>query len=104
MKYSMLDILIIVMCGVLSGLDLLGDLVIHVKSKKEILSKELEIESIPSKATFAKVLSIVDGKKTGDAILDILRPRFGGSGEVIAVKDQRDTGIPGNAHLPGDCG
>lgn len=84
-KYSLADILIIVMCGVLSGLDTLSDLVIYAKSKKEFLSKELGIESIPSKATFARVLSIVDGKKTGDAILDILRTRFGSSGEAIAV-------------------
>ena len=84
-KYALADILIIVMCGVLSGLDTLGDLVIYAKSKREFLSKEFGIESIPSKATFARVLSIVDGKKTGDVILDILRTRFGTAGEVIAV-------------------
>lgn len=84
-KYSLSDILIIVMCGVLTGLDTLGDLAIYAKSKKEFLIKEMGIESIPSKATFARVLSIVDGKQIGEAIADILRMRFGTEGEVIAV-------------------
>ena len=99
-KYSLADILIIVMCGVLSGLDTLGDLVIYAKSKKEFLIKELGIESIPSKATFARVLSIVDGKKVGEAILDILRMRFGAAGKVIAVDGKAicSTAKPGNPH------
>lgn len=99
-KYSLADILIIVMCGVLSGLDTLGDLVIYAKSQKEFLSKELGIENIPSKATFARVMSIVDSKKIGDAILDILRMRFGSAGEVIAVDGKAicSTAKPGNPH------
>lgn len=99
-KYSLVDILIIVMCGVLCGLDTLGDLVIYAKSKQEFLSKELGIKSIPSKATFARVLSIVDGKKTGDAILDIIRTRFGTEGEVIAVDGKAicSTAKPDNPH------
>ena len=84
-KHSLVDILIIIMCGVLSGLDTLGDLVIYAKSKQEFLSNVLEVRQIPSKATFARVLNPVDGKKIGEAILDILRERFGTAGEVIAV-------------------
>ena len=84
-KHSLADILIIIMCGVLSGLDTLGDLVIYAKSKQEFLSNVLEVRQIPSKATFARVLNLVDGKKIGEAILDILRERFGTAGEVIAV-------------------
>ncbi len=99
-KYSLADILIIVMCGVLSGLDTLGDLVIYAKSKKEFLRKELGIERVPSKATFARVLSIVDGKKAGDIILDIIRTRFGTAGEVVAVDGKAicSTAKPGNPH------
>ncbi|MCI9529367.1 MAG: transposase family protein [Angelakisella sp.] len=54
------DILIIVICTVLCGLDMLGDLVIYARNKKEFLTKEFGIEEIPSKATFARVLSILD--------------------------------------------
>ena len=67
-RYPLVDILLIVMCGVLSGLDTLGDLVIYAKSKAEFLSKELGIEGILPKITFARVLSIVDGEKVDDAI------------------------------------
>ncbi|MBD5150584.1 MAG: ISAs1 family transposase [Oscillibacter sp.] len=99
-KYPLAEILIIVMCAVLCGLDTLGDLVIYAKNRKEFLAKEFGIEAIPSKATFARVLSSVNGKAIGDAILDILRMRFGVSGEVIAVDGKAicSTAKPGNPH------
>ena len=99
-KYALADILIIVMCAVLCGLDTLGDLVVYARSKKEFLAKELGIKEIPSKATFARVLSTVNGKEVGDAILDILRMRFGTSGEVIAVDGKAicSTAKSGNPH------
>ena len=50
-KNPLADILIIVMCAVSCGLDMLGDLVVYAKSKKEFLPKELGIEEIPSKRT-----------------------------------------------------
>lgn len=99
-KYPLADILIIVMCAVLCGLDTLEDLVIYAKSRKEFLAKEFGIEEIPSKATFGRVLSAVSGKEIGDAVLDILRMRFGASGEVIAVDGKTicSTADSGNPH------
>lgn len=47
--------------------------------------KDLEIEAIPSKTTFARVLSYVSGKEIGDAVLDVLCMRLGTAGKVIAV-------------------
>lgn len=58
---------------------------IYIKIKEKFLEKELKIEKIPSKATFARILSMVDGKQVGKAILDVPRQRFGTAGEVIAV-------------------
>ena len=84
-KYALADILIIIMCGVLCGLDTLGDLVVYAKSKADFLRETFGIEKIPSKATFGRILSMVDGKQIGDVILDVLRERFGTMGEVIAV-------------------
>lgn len=88
------------MCAVLCGLDTPGDLVIYAKNKKDFLAKEFGIEEILSKATFARVLSAVNGKEVGEAILDILRTRFGASGEVIAVDGKAicSTAKPGNPH------
>lgn len=55
------------------------------KKQERISGEEFGIEEIPSKAAFDRVLRAVSGKETGDAVLDILRMRFGTSGEVIAV-------------------
>lgn len=99
-KYPLADILIIIMCSVLCGLDTLGDLVIYAKNKEEFLKKGLGIKKIPSKATFARILSMIDGKQIGDAIIDVLHSRFGTAGEVIAVDGKAicSTANPGNPH------
>ena len=99
-KYALADILIIIMCAVLCGLDTLGDLVIYAKSKEEFFEKELGIEKVPSKATFARILSMIDGKQIGEAILDVLHSRFGTDGEVVAVDGKAvcSTAKAGNPH------
>ncbi len=104
-KYPLADILIIIMCAVLSGLDTLGDLVTYAKSQGEFFSKELGIEKIPSKAAFARILSIVDGKDIGDAIIELLRGRFGTAGEVVAVDGKAvcSTAKPGDPHSGRDA-
>ena len=73
------------LCGVLCGLDTLEELVVYAKSKADFLRETLGIEKIPSKATFGRILSMVDGKQLGEVILDVLRERFGTTGKVIAV-------------------
>ena len=99
-KYSLADILIIIMCAVLCGLDTLGDLVIYAKNREEFIVKELGIEKIPSKATFARILSMIDGNQIGEAIIDVLHSRFGTAGEVLAVDGKAicSTTKPGNPH------
>lgn len=99
-KYPLADILIIIMCAVLCGLDTLGDLVVFAKNRKEFFAKELRIEKVPSKATFARILSMIDGKQIGEAIIDVLHNRFGTSGEVVAVDGKAicSTAKPGNPH------
>ncbi len=59
-KYALEDILVIIMCGVLSGPDTLGNLVIYANSKADFLREELGIEKVPSKATFGRILSMID--------------------------------------------
>lgn len=99
-KYPLADILIIVMCAVLCGIDTLGDLVIYAENKQEFLRKELGIQSIPSKATFGRILSMVDGREISKAIIDVMRERFGTGGEVVAVDGKAicSTGKSGNPH------
>lgn len=54
-KYLLADILSIIMCAVLCGLNTWGGLVIYAKAKEEFLVKEQGIEKVPSKATFAGI-------------------------------------------------
>ncbi len=58
---------------------------IYAKKGKDFFAKKLGIEQVPSKTTFGRVLSTVDGKEIGDAIVDLLRTRFGSAGKVVAV-------------------
>lgn len=99
-KHRLADVLIIIMCGVLCGLDTLEDLTVYAKSKADFLREIFGIEKIPSKATFGRILSMVDGKEIGEAILDVLHERFGTSGEVIAVDGKAicSTAKGGNPH------
>ncbi len=73
---------------------------IYTKSRRNFREKEFGIQAIPFKATFARVLSAVNGKEIGDAVLDVLRMRFSTVGEVIAVDGEFGTaksGEPRNA-------
>lgn len=99
-KHKLSDVLTIIMCAVLCGLDTLGDIEIFAQNNKEFLKDHIGIESIPSKATLGRILSMVDGAKVGEVIVDIMREQFGVAGDVVAVdgKAIRSTTKPGQAH------
>jgi predicted transposase YbfD/YdcC len=99
-KHKLTDVLICIMCGVLCGFDSLEDLSVYINSKKEFLSEKFGIEKIPSRATIARILAMVDAKELGEAIIDICRKRLEFSGEVIAVdgKAIRSTSKSDNPH------
>lgn len=84
-SHILADVLSIMMCAVLCGLDTLGDIVIYAENNKDFLKEKLDIEKIPSKATLARILSMVDGAQVGAVIVELMRERYGTSGEVIAV-------------------
>ena len=48
-KYALVDILIIIMCGVSCGLETLEDLLVYAKSAADFLRETFEIENIPSR-------------------------------------------------------
>lgn len=75
---------------------------IYTKSRKDFWEKKFGIQAISSKAAFAKMLSAVNGKEIGGAVLDILRMRFGTAGKVIAVdgKSIRGTAKSGEPPQP----
>jgi predicted transposase YbfD/YdcC len=84
-KYPLCDVLIIVMCAVLCGLDQLCDIMTYAENKTDFLKRTFDIEKIPSKPTFSRVLSMVDGEKVGEVIFEIMRDNFIPVGEIIAV-------------------
>lgn len=94
------DVLTIVMCGVLCGLDKLDEIVAYEENNQENLKKEFGIERYPSKSTISRVLNAVDGQAVGEAVLRVMREGIAIRGEVIAVdgKAIRSTGEKGKPH------
>ena len=74
-------------------------LALYANEKQDFFKAAFGIAAIPSKATFGRILSMLDGKAVGEAILDILRTRYT-SGNIIAVDGKAicSTGKSGNPH------
>jgi hypothetical protein len=81
-EHNLGDILIIVMCGVLCGLDRLSELIIYAQSKILFFQKHFGIMKIPSKSTFSCILSMIDGEKVARAIIDLMKENIG---DIVAV-------------------
>ncbi len=81
-KHKLTDILIIIMCAVLSGMDTLGNISIYATSQEKMLKEKFDVQSAPSKATFGRIHSMVDGAKVGTVIIDIMEKQLGVMGDV----------------------
>jgi predicted transposase YbfD/YdcC len=84
-EHKLADVLIIVMCAVLCGLDSLSGVLLFAQKRAEFLRERFGIEKIPSKATLGRILCMVEGAAVGSAIVEIMRERVIDLGEVIAV-------------------
>ncbi len=100
MEHKLSDVLIIVMCAVLCGLDELGDIVLYAQKRQEFFTKQFGIERTPSKSTLSRILNMVDGEVVGGVIVEIMRETAGNTGAVLAVdgKTIRRTVKEGNPH------
>ena len=83
-SHKLCDILIIVMIGVLCGLDQLGDLVVFANERKEFFEKYFEIKAIPSKPTFSRVLNMMKADAVVAVIVEIMKERIGEVGRILA--------------------
>jgi predicted transposase YbfD/YdcC len=99
-EHNLADILIIVMCGVLCGLDGLNELIIYAKSKISFFREHFCIMKIPSKSTFSRILSMIDGEKVAKVIIDLMRESIEDIGDIIAVdgKAIRSTSAKDKSH------
>ena len=98
-KHNLGDVLIIVMCAVMCGLGKLCDIVAFAENKADFFSRYFNIDKIPSKPTFSRILSLVDGQKVAETIIAVMQDKFGLHGNVVAVdgKAIRSTSESGKA-------
>ena len=84
-KHKLCDILTMVMCAVICGLDELGTVVTYIRNRATFFKENFGIASVPSKATFSRVLRMIDGEKVAKIMVNIMKEQLGERGEVLAV-------------------
>jgi len=99
-KHKLSDILIIVFCAVLCGIDELADIVTFGKERSMFFKNHFNIDKVPSKSTISRILNMVNGQFIAKAIIEIMRENFKNSGEIIAFdgKAIRSTSKKGEPH------
>ena len=84
-KHKLMDVLILVMCSVLCGIDSLSEIVEYGKQKQEMLSKKFSISKIPSESTLSRILNMVDANILSICIVNIMKELLGTTGEIVAI-------------------
>ena len=97
-KHKLCDILTMVMCAIICGLDELGTVVTYIGNRAVFFKENFGIASVPSKATFSRVLRMIDGEKVAKIMVNIMKEQLGEQGDVLAVdgKAVRGTGKDGD--------
>ena len=83
--YKLADVLIVVMCAILCGLEELGEIVAYGKEKIDFFNENFGITSIPSESTLSRILNMVNGDVMAGRVVSIMRELIGLSGDVIAI-------------------
>jgi predicted transposase YbfD/YdcC len=98
--YPLSDVLIIVMCSVISGLEKLEEIVTYAENKRNFLRQVFKINSCPSESQISRILNMVNGEELAEAIIEIMKLRILKLGDVIAVdgKTVRSTIPKGKTH------
>lgn len=99
-EHNLADVLTIVMCAVMCGLDGLAEIMVYAKSKATFFNEKFGIKVIPSKATVSRILNMVDGDEVAKVIIEIMKEKAELLGDVIAVdgKAIRSTSKKGRPH------
>ena len=84
-EHKLVNILILVMCGTLSGIDELGDIKEYGEERKDVLREMFQIERIPSQSTLTRVLNMVDGEAVATCVIRIMCELLGTEGDVIPI-------------------
>jgi len=84
-SHNLQDVLILVMCAVLCGLDELSDIVEYGKEKSNFLEKHFDVKSTPSESTLSRIMNMVSGEKIAECVVKIMQNLIGIEGEIIAA-------------------
>jgi predicted transposase YbfD/YdcC len=84
-EHKLTDVLILIMCAVLCGLDELDDIVVYGKEKIMFLEKYFGITKTPSKSTLTRIMNMVDADKIAGRVVKIMLELIGIDGEIIAM-------------------
>jgi len=93
-EHPLTDVLILVMCAALCGIDEPEKIVEYGKNKQEFLTHRFNVRKTPSQSTLSRILAAVDGEAVGRIIVEIMYEMLGAAGEEIAFdgKTIRSTG------------
>ena len=86
------------MSGVICGLDSLEDLVIFAKERVSFFKDMFKIDKIPSKSTFSRILSVIDGKAVAEIVVDCMKENISELGNIIAVDGKAIRSTAKNKH------
>jgi len=84
-EHMLADVLIVVHCAVMCGLDKLEAIEEYGKSKRVWLKEVFGIERIPSDSTLSRVLNLVNPDIVVDCVVEMMKEELGTSGEQIAL-------------------
>ena len=84
-KHKLTDILILIMCAVLCGIDTIAGIVEYGNQKKKMLSEKFDIDKIPSEATVCRILNMVNADMIAVCIVNIMRELIGCKSDIIAI-------------------
>lgn len=97
-KHRLSDILILVMIGVLCGMDELEDIVDYGEIRREFLKDKFGVETIPSRSTLTRVLSAIDAEQLSVCTVNMMREMLGVPGDIIAIDGKTIRSTETKAH------
>jgi predicted transposase YbfD/YdcC len=95
-EHKLSNILILIMCGVLCGIDNIKNIVDYGKNKGEFFEKHFGFSRTPSESTLSRVLAVIDVSCVGKIILEIMQEFVSGNFETIAVDGKAICSTYGN--------
>lgn len=84
-KHKLTDILILIMCAVLCGIDTIADIVEYGEQKSTMLSEYFGINKIASESTICRILNMVNAELLAVCIVNIMKNCLGEKGDIIAI-------------------